>query len=178
MATIFFSFLFFYFCPEVVGGCFLLHGCSAVSVTFPVITTGWGEGRFKWGGGQCSIREYMYTFIHGQSAFTEVTLNCRRRAFPVALWRTRDNNVPSILEGSGERVREGAGSCERRHTQSGRHVPFKLTETDTARMWGRSTWLDSHAATFSTTDERRRKRASAVILFRFDHFVITPAPLL
>lgn len=70
LATIF---LFFHFCPELVGGCFLLHGCSAVSVTFPVITTGWGEGRFKWWGTMLHKRIYVHIYTWAISIYRSHT---------------------------------------------------------------------------------------------------------
>lgn len=65
--------IFFYFCPEVVGGCFLLHGCSAVSVTFPVFTTGWGEGRFKWWGTMLHKRIYVHIYTWAISIYRSHT---------------------------------------------------------------------------------------------------------
>lgn len=66
--------------------CFLLQRSSGLSRhrLFINNTRGVGDERGrKWGNrlqwGTMLVREYMYTFIHGQPAFTEVTLIVNRR---------------------------------------------------------------------------------------------------
>lgn len=117
----------------------------------------------------------MYTFIHGQSAFTEVTLSRRRRCIScrvAADTRQQRTLYSRRVEGKGQR--RGGQLWTKTYTEQETRPFFTDLETDMALIWGRPTWLDSHVATFSTTDERPCKRVSAVTLFCYDLFVITP----
>lgn len=66
-------------------------------------------------GGTMFIKEYIYTFIHGQPAFTEVTLIVdRRHSSPPALWREE------MRDAQNKKDRPTPGSAARRQRADGR----------------------------------------------------------
>lgn len=94
-------------------------------------------------GGTMFIKEYIYTFIHGQPAFTEVTLIVdRRHSSPPALWREE------MRDAQNKKDRPTPGSAARRQRADGRrfvkqardahgeHTPsfFILTQTTTQQQ--------------------------------------------
>lgn len=102
LATIF---LFFTFAQRWLG---VVSYCMAVlrSASPFQYSPRAGERVGSSGGGQCSIREYMYTFTHGQSAFTEVTLSRRRRCIScrvAADTRQQRTLYSRRVEGKGQR---------------------------------------------------------------------------
>lgn len=112
--------LFSNFCPEVVWG--VVSYCMAVlrsASPFQLITTGWGEGRFKWWGTMLNKRIYVHIYTRAISIYRSHTQSPSTGVSCRAAVDTRQQHALDTI-----RVTEGVGSCERRHTQSGRPVPF------------------------------------------------------
>lgn len=137
---------------------------------FLLITTGWGEGRSEWLGGQCSIREYMYTFIHGQSAFTEVTLIVVEGRFCHVTANARQQHTLGLRTGftplPRKRETEKGRVVVNEDIHRGGDISLLLTTdraTETAKIENRSNVAQFARSYVSTTDERQCKQLSAVV---------------
>lgn len=109
-----------------------MHGCSAVSIAFPVNHHGLGRGQARVvGGTMLNKRIYVHIYTRAISIYRSHTYR-RRRAFlsrhSERATTTRPRCKGRVLHSSPAQKkgdRERAGSCERRHThRRRRHFPF------------------------------------------------------
>lgn len=103
----------------------------------------------------------MYTFIHGQSAFTEVTLIVVEGRFCHVTANARQQHALDVRGTENGR----AVVNEDIHTEGGDISLFLTTdrETEVAKIQGRYNVAQFARGYISTTTERRHKQLSAVV---------------
>lgn len=113
----------------------------------------------------------MYTFIHGQSAFTEVTLIVVEGRFCHVTANARQQHTLDVRAGcftllSRERETEKGWAVVNKDIHRGGDISLFLTidrATETAKIEGRANVAQFARSYVSTTDERRHKQLSAVV---------------
>lgn len=114
----------------------------------------------------------MYTFIHGQSAFTEVTLIVVEGRFCHVTANTRQQHALDVRAGCFTPLPREGGTEKGRavvnediHTEGGDVSLFPTTdrETEAAEIQGRYNVAQFARGYVSTTNERRHKQLSAVV---------------